>query len=83
MSPFKPVTVGEDTKLQLTLGATFALISTVVAHVIAASAMFISVDRRIGSLEAAVYQHERRIERVETKLYPTSFVVGSNTPGGH
>jgi len=83
MSPFKPVTVGEETKLQLTLGATFALISTVVAHVIAATALFISVDRRIGSLEATVYQHERRIERVETKLYPTSFVVGSNTPGGH
>lgn len=75
MSPFKSVNVDGDTKLQLTLGATVALISTVVAHVLAASALFISVDRRVGALESLIGQHERRIERIEAKVYPTAMTT--------
>ena len=73
MSPFKPVVVGEDTKLQLTPGALAALFSTVFAHVIAAVTLFVSIDRRIGALEYGAAQTERRIERVEAKVYPAAF----------
>ena len=72
MSPVKPVVIDGETKLQLTAGSVLTLIATLIGHLIVLGGIVLIVDRRLGSLESSISYHQRQIDRIEAKVFPTA-----------
>ena len=83
MSPAKTITVDGETRLQLTTGSAFALIGTLLVHGCIIVGFIVYADRRVGAIENAVVrlsdkdvQHDRSIDRLESRLFPTATITG-------
>ena len=86
MSPAKLVTTLDgETRLQLTAGSALALIATTLVNLGILAGIALSVDRRIGAIEASVVrlgdrdaQHDKAIDRLEAKMFPTATIQGAH-----
>jgi len=75
MSPVKTVVIDGETKLQLTAGSVLTLIATLIGHLIVLGGIVLIVDRRLGSLESNISYHQRQLDRIEAKVFPTTLTA--------
>jgi len=75
MSPVKTVVIDGETKLQLTAGSVLTLIATLIGHLIVLGGIVLIADRRLGSLESSISYHQRQLDRIEAKVFPTTLTT--------